>query len=493
MEQASCGSVSCHSKSFFNMDLTMHRLRLLHFTFLALILSDSFLAAQSPVVEPPEKKQDRPSIFDGLRRMIGDVPAFDDNEATDGLVESLNQAEQLYDEIRQSNRAAIRGINRQVRIGQAKRSPNIILITVPQLRFDQLPVMPRLNGVRTSGITFTNYYAPADNLRDSRWSTYSGKLAAQAPESGKLSRKESLAELMWKAGYETAVIGTWATTQHPVEIGYEHWTGFPTSTGTVARYPEFFYAQSAKAKIVGASKKSPDAIRLLTNEVHSYIDENKNSTRQFYLHVALPFLEGDDSNQNAEHLDHAIGSIIDKINSSGIAGRLCLLIAGETSHHIAADVEKKLPVVDAKLTYSKSGMHEGNLRTPLIVFWGNRTKHGSVSRFPCTGVDLQPTFLNLALAQKKPIGLPGVSLQNELLGNETRLERILYWRMKDGSQAARRGRWKVIVPAETKKIQLYDLELDPSETKDVAAEYPDIVKSFIVKSKPAKQSTEASL
>ena len=471
----------------------MFRISFFQFVLLALILCHSPLPAQAPVVEPPDQEQDRPSIFDGLRRMIGDVPAFDDNEATDGLVESLNQAEQLYDDIRQSNRAAIRGINRQVRIGRAKLSPNIILITVPQLRFDQLPTMPRLNGVRTSGITFTNYYAPSDNLPDARWSTYTGKLAAQAPDNGKLSRNESMGELMWKAGYETAVIGTWATTQHPIEIGYEHWTGFPTSTGVVSRYPEFFYAQSAKAKIVGSSKKSPDAIQLLTNEVNSYIDDNKNSTRQFFLHVALPFLEGDDSKKNSEQHDQAIGAIIDKINDSGIAGRLCLIIAGETSHRIAADVEKNLPVVNEKLTYSKSGLNEGNLRTPLIVFWGNRTQRGSASEFPCTAIDLQPTLLNLALAQKKPIGLPGVSLQNELIGNETRVERILYWRMQDGSQAARRGRWKVIVPAKTKKIQLYDLELDPSESNDVASEYPDIVKSFIVKSKPAKQSTEASL
>ncbi|MDA7527696.1 sulfatase-like hydrolase/transferase [Planctomicrobium sp.] len=446
--------------------------------------------AQAPVVEPVEEP-DRPSIFDGIRRIIGDSPAFDDNDATEGLVESLNHAEKLYEDIRQSNREAIRGINRQVRIGRAKTSPNIILITVPQLRFDQLPAMTRLTGLRTSGMTFTNYYAPAESLAASRWSLMSGQLASTAPQDSQLDRSQSLAEAMWKAGYTTTVIGTWATSQHPIELGYDHWTGFPSSSGVVAKYPEFFFTQSAKAKILNNKNSGqPDSLQMVTNEVNEFLKQHQREPRQFYLHVGLPFIQGSDPQKNIQSVDAALGEIIDSINSLGMGGRVCLMVAGERSHTLSAEIDKPLPVVDKKLSYSKNGLNEGNLRTPLIVFWGNRTPRGSVNDFPCTGIDFFPTLLSLAQAQKRTNGLAGVSLENAFQGKNMRLERLLYWKLEDGSQAARRGRWKVIVPPNKQAIQLFDIESDPEESKNVASEYPDIVQSFIVKSK-AKQTSDS--
>lgn len=444
--------------------------------------------AQAPVVKPVEKP-DRPSIFDGIRRIIGDSPAFDDNDATEGLVESLNHAEKLYEDIRQSNREAIRGINRQVRIGRAKTSPNIILITVPQLRFDQLPEMTRLRGLRTSGMTFTNYYAPAESLAESRWSLLTGQPASTAPQDSQLDRSQSLAEAMWKAGYTTTMIGTWATSQHPIELGYDHWTGFPSSSGVVPKYPEFFYTQSAKAKILNNKNSGqPNSLEMVTNEVTDFLDQHQRDARQFYLHVGLPFIQGSEPAKNINNVDDAIGKIIDSINSHGMGGRVCLMVVGEKSHSVSAEIDKPLPIVDEKLSYSKTGRNEGNLRTPLVVFWGNRISRGSVNEFPCTGIDLFPTLLSLAQAQKRTNGLAGVSLENAFRGKEMRLERILYWKLEDGSQAARRGRWKVIVPPNKKAIQLFDIESDPGESNNIAGEYPDIVQSFIIKPK-AKQTS----
>ncbi len=448
---------------------------------------DEFLVAQAPVA-PKKKVDDRPTFFDGIRRIIGDTPTFDDNEATEGLVESLNRAEKIFKEVRQSNREAIRGMNRQVRVGQARQSPHIILITLPQLRFDQLSGMNRLNGIRRSGITFTNYYAPSENLTKSRWSMLTGRLAAQAPKDGNLSRQQSLAEIMWKSGYETATIGTWASNQHPIEVGFEHWTGFPSSSGTVATYPEFFFTQSTRAKIVGGSSSGqPNSQQLISDEVTSFLSRHQKSSRQFFLHVGLPFLQGTQPNENMKNVDRVIGEIVDSVNNLGLAGRVCLMVVGETSHHVSAEVEKALPAVNQKLAYSKSGMSEGNLRTPLIVFWGTKTKRGSVSKFPCTGIDILPTLMTIAQTQKKRLDLPGVSLSGELRGKPQKIERLLYWKMSDNGQAARRGRWKVILRPQGKVLELYDLELDPSESRNIADQHPDIVGGFIVTSKPAKR------
>ncbi len=444
----------------------------------------NLVLAQGPVAQP-QTEDDRPTFFDGIRGIIGDSPAFDDNDATESLVESLNRAEKAYKEIRQSNREAIRGMNRQVRVGTARQSPHIVVITIPQLRFDQLTSMTRLSGIRNSGMTFTNYYAPADNLTSSRWSYLTGNLAAKSPAEGRLNRKESLAESLWQAGYETTLIGTWASNQHPVELGYDHWTGFPSSSGVVARYPEFFFTQTTRAKIMSDSDSAQSTShQLITDEVTSFLKRHQRSSRQFYLHVGIPFLQGVKSEENIQEVDNAIGQIVDSLNTLGLAGRVCLIVTGETSHQIAADVDKNLPVVDEKLTYSKSGTNEGNLRTPLIVFWAGRAKRGSVSDFPCTGIDLLPTLMYVAAARKTPQGIDGVSLISEIQGSDLDVERLLYWKMKDGDQVARRGRWKVILREGQKQLELYDLERDPSESTNVAKKHPDIVDSFVVDSNP---------
>ena len=59
----------------------------------------------------------------------------------------------------------------------------------------------------------------------------------------------------------------------------------------------------------------------------------------------------------------------------------------------------------------------------------------------------------------------------------------MYWEFheQEGKQAVRRGNWKgvrldVHERGSNDEIELYDLQTDPSETNDIAAEKPEIVK-----------------
>ena len=69
-------------------------------------------------------------------------------------------------------------------------------------------------------------------------------------------------------------------------------------------------------------------------------------------------------------------------------------------------------------------------------------------------------------------------------------ERVLYWEFAQQlgdpnsgvvgtvKQAARRGDWKVVRLREDADIELYNIITDKSETKNLAADYPDIAKEF---------------
>lgn len=78
-----------------------------------------------------------------------------------------------------------------------------------------------------------------------------------------------------------------------------------------------------------------------------------------------------------------------------------------------------------------------------------------------------------------PEGLDGESVVGALEGGELR-ERSLYWEIFEGGfrQAARRGKWKVVRPKLGAELELYDLEADPGEAKDVAGENAEVVGGF---------------
>lgn len=444
-----------------------------------------YVATDDPISEPRQSADNRPSFFDGVRQMIGDNPAFEDAELSTGLVETLERAEEAFQEVRQSNREAIRGMNRQVRVGKTKSAPNIILVTIPQLRFDHLADMPRLSGVKSSGRTFTNFYAASDDLQAAHWSLLSGHVAAKMPADKSLEKRHSLSEVMWQSGYETALYGGWGLRQHPVELGFEHWTGFPAESGAIDRYPEFFFTQSTKARIVHQPDgQQHSSLDLLGQECKAFLTRHAQSVRPFFLHLMLPYVKGLKEQENVKLVDNSIGQLVDDLNTTGLSGKVCLLIAGETSNHDAIPQT----IQEVKLAASQVGLNEGNLRTPLIVFWGLTAERGSTSDFPCTAIDLFPTLCDVAMSQRHPGDLTGVSLLKEIRGDEVQVARLLYWRLDDGGQAARRGRWKVILPPGEQKMRLYDLDTDPAETKDISEQHPDVIRGFIAK--PQSQPTD---
>ena len=82
-----------------------------------------------------------------------------------------------------------------------------------------------------------------------------------------------------------------------------------------------------------------------------------------------------------------------------------------------------------------------------------------------------------------PKGVDGVSLAPTLLGRprDQRPHEYLYWEFfgYGGQQAVRLGDWKAVRQNLHKgqvRTELYDLKADAGESRDVAAEHPEVVK-----------------
>jgi arylsulfatase len=137
-------------------------------------------------------------------------------------------------------------------------------------------------------------------------------------------------------------------------------------------------------------------------------------------------------------------------------------------------------VSNAPFRRHKSWVHEGGIATPCIVHWPGHADAGRVTQRISHLVDLLPTFAHLAGV--RPVDTEGrnlapLTVTHRLPGRE------LGWE-HEGNRAFRRGKWKIVSESpgtwttmypyhKRGAWELYDLENDRTELRDLAAENPE--------------------
>lgn len=132
----------------------------------------------------------------------------------------------------------------------------------------------------------------------------------------------------------------------------------------------------------------------------------------------------------------------------------------------------------------KHYVHEGGISTPLIAHWPKGiARRGELEHQPGHLVDIMATCVDVAQADyPTKIGehdikpLEGASLKPAFSGKSLDRKEPLYWE-HEGNRAIRDGHWK-LVAKENKPWELYDLRTDRSETHDLSAEKPELVKEL---------------
>ncbi len=131
----------------------------------------------------------------------------------------------------------------------------------------------------------------------------------------------------------------------------------------------------------------------------------------------------------------------------------------------------------------KHWVHEGGISTPLIAHWPAVVKtRGELRHQPGHLIDVAATCVAVSGASYpqerdgeriKP--LQGKSLTTAFENRPIEREAI-YWE-HEGNRAVRMGKWK-LVSKHKKPWELYDLEADRPETRNLAAAFPDHVKEM---------------
>jgi arylsulfatase len=129
----------------------------------------------------------------------------------------------------------------------------------------------------------------------------------------------------------------------------------------------------------------------------------------------------------------------------------------------------------------KHWVHEGGISTPLIASWPAVIKKGALIHEPGHLIDIMATCLELSGAEypKDKTPVEGLSLAPIFRDGKRKSHDAIYWE-HEGNRAVRQGKWK-LVARHKGPWELYDLDADRTELKNLAGDHPDLVKELTAK------------
>jgi arylsulfatase A-like enzyme len=195
-------------------------------------------------------------------------------------------------------------------------------------------------------------------------------------------------------------------------------------------------------------------------------------------------------------LDHQVGEVLDKISGLGLSENTLVIFTSDNGPHLEGGADPDYFNSNGIYTGYKRDLYEGGIRVPTIAWWPGKiapnTRTDHISAF----WDVFPTLAELT-GQEVPEHVDGISFLPTLLGEEGQQEHeYLYWEFheKNGRQALRKGDWKLVrydvFSPEKTTTELYHIPADPSETRNVAGENPDITSEMLLLMEGARTESE---
>jgi arylsulfatase A-like enzyme len=308
----------------------------------------------------------------------------------------------------------------------------------------------------------------------------------------------TVADLLSSAGYVTGIFGKWhlgyEPPYRPLERGFQHFYGF---LGHGA-HDYFDLSLSDPVRSIYRDDKpiadSGYLTRNLAREAVAFLESNR--TKPFFLY--LPFnavhfplqapedeiarFDTGDADRNVylamlRVMDEAVGQVLDTLERLDLEEDTLILFFSDNggAKNNASD--------NGPLRDYKHSVYEGGVRVPFLLRWPKRIPAGMVSDEPVISIDVFATILAAAGVEPprdRVIDSRDIvpALTGELDGP---LHERLYWNWMDKDSddgwAIRKGRWKLLT--DKKDMELYDLEADLGETRNLVREQPERVRELL--------------
>jgi len=182
-----------------------------------------------------------------------------------------------------------------------------------------------------------------------------------------------------------------------------------------------------------------------------------------------------------ELMDDAVGIVLDKLDELGLSENTIVCF---TSDHGGVSSGDAYATSNLPLRGGKGRQWEGGLRVPFYIKAPGH-KGGETSDVPVSGIDWYPTLLSLAgLSTPEEQGVDGIDFSPVLSGKGVN-DRPLFWHYPhygnqggEPSSVITRNGWKLVHYHEDGRDELYNIDQDIGEERNLAAIQPERVKTM---------------
>jgi arylsulfatase A-like enzyme len=409
----------------------------------------------------------------------------------------------------------------------AAAKPNIIFILSDDLAQGDLGCYgqkliqtPNLDRMATEGTRYTQAYCGTTVCAPSRTSLMTGLHMGHSPvranrEIGAEGQMPlpvgtfTVAQLLKSAGYSTACVGKWGmgmfdTTGSPLKLGFDHFFGYNCQRHAHSYFPPYLYNDDQRFDLPGndgntkvEGKGAIYAQDLIADETLKWVRAQQDKPFFLFYSITLPHATFQINDQGiykdkpwteqeknyaamVTRLDSDVGRLLALLKELKLDAKTLVMLAGDngSSFPPASPLGKRFNQAANGLRGFKRALYEGGLRNAGLARWPGVVPTGRVSDEPWAFWDFLPTAAELSGA-KIPANIKpdGISLVSFLKGGAAPQREYFYWELHEGTplQALRWGDWKAVRNGPVKPIEIYDLKTDVAESKNLAAEQPELV------------------
>ncbi len=412
--------------------------------------------------------------------------------------------------------------------------PNIVYILLDDAGYgdvscygQKLFSTPNIDRLAAEGMKFTQHYSGSTVCAPTRCSLMTGLHTGHTyvrgnrevqPEGQSPMPSEivTIPRLLKTAGYTSGAFGKWglgapSSPSDPAEH-FDTFFGYNCQRQAHLYYPDHLWRNKESVPLDGKTYSET----LILDEALQFVRDSKDKPFFLFLPVTIPHaaMQAPEEDMTAwrkkfpqfedtvgkyagsetknpiaafaammTKADRGVGQLMSLLKELNLDKNTIVLFSSDNGPHKEGGHDPVFFDSNGPLKGFKRDLHEGGIRTPLIVRWPGKVRAGSLSDLISAHWDMLPTFCELA-GIKTPAGLDGISMVAELTGKGTQKKHeFLYWEFYEqgGKRAVRFDQWKAVQLNLTgvdqiDGVELYELSKDIGEETNVADKHPQLIK-----------------
>ncbi len=419
---------------------------------------------------------------------------------------------------------------------KSDKLPNVILIYLDDMGYGDITLTgatgyktPNIDQMAKEGIFFSHYYSPQAVCSASRAGLLTGCYPNRVGFSGALdhtskmgisSKEETIAQVLKKKGYATAVFGKWHLGVQkqflPTHHGFDEFFGIPYSHDMWPNHP------TAKNYYPPLPLIEGDSIIMINPDITQFTSEftertvgfiRKNQSKPFFVYLAhplphVPLAVSDKfkgkSQQGMygdvmEEIDWSVGQIMKTLKDLKLDENTLVIFTSDNGPWINYGNHAGST---GGLREGKGTSFEGGQRVPCLMRWKGTIPKGIVCNKMISGIDILPTLAAISRAPLPEKRIDGVNILPLMKGdpNANPRQSFYYYYRHNNLEAVSNGLWKLVLPHPSRTYiefqpgkdgqpgmlnenfdfqgGLFDLRRDPGERYDVSDSNPKIVEQL---------------